>query len=345
MKSDPTNRSLRPFRPDARRSDRKTPIRTERLSAGFPAGGADACESESRPTSGTIPIRRTGSADLFRTACALLFLLPLLSGCDDIFEQDIDRARIEVVAPKHDAHIEAGEVTFLWRPLSGARSYRLTVVSPSFARASRVWADTTLRADSLHAADRFSLTLDEGNYQWSLQAFNGVYRSEESVYSLRIPLRRTSRNRLSAGKKAETMREIRRLRPMSRKETTRPTMIITRHRTIRTNPPTVILPSHEIATADIPVTRRSARYLGRRGVEALFLRAETCGFRSGCRARCPEQSPCGHRYAATRLSRSVPACGCDETFRPGVRFGKSARTVESEERTSFRQARLYGPYP
>ena len=130
MKSDPTNRSLRPFRPDVRRSDRKTPIRTERLSADFPAGGADTCESESRPTSGTIPIRRTDSADLFRTACALLFLLSLLSGCDDIFEQDIDRARIEVVAPKHDAHIEAGEVTFLWRPLSGARNYRLTVVSP-----------------------------------------------------------------------------------------------------------------------------------------------------------------------------------------------------------------------
>ena len=45
-----------------------------------------------------------------------LFLLSLLSGCDDIFEQDIDRARIEVVAPKHDAHIEAGEVTFLGGP-------------------------------------------------------------------------------------------------------------------------------------------------------------------------------------------------------------------------------------
>lgn len=208
MKSDPTNRSLRPFRPDVRRSDRKTPIRTERLSAGFPAGGADACESESRSTSGTIPIRRTGSADLFRTACALLFLLSLLSGCDDIFEQDIDRARIEVVAPKHDAHIEAGEVTFLWRALSGARSYRLTVVSPSFARASRVWADTTLRADSLHAADRFSLTLDEGNYQWSLQAFNGVYRSEESVYSLRVdPASQSLSDPLEPAEEGDDMRE------------------------------------------------------------------------------------------------------------------------------------------
>ncbi|MFQ8805411.1 MAG: hypothetical protein ACLR8Y_10235 [Alistipes indistinctus] len=75
-------------------------------------------------------------------------LLPLLSGCDDIFRAGYRPGRIEVVAPKHDAHIEAGEVTFLWRPLSGACSYRLTVVSPSFARASRVWADTTLRADS-----------------------------------------------------------------------------------------------------------------------------------------------------------------------------------------------------
>lgn len=424
MKSDPTNRSLRPFRPDARRSDRKTPIRTERLSADFPAGGADTCESESRSTSGTIPIRRTGSADLFRTACALLFLLPLLSGCDDIFEQDIDRARIEVVAPKHDAHIEAGEVTFLWRPLSGARNYRLTVVSPSFARASRVWADTTLRADSLHAADRFSLTLDEGDYQWSLQAFNGVYRSEESVYSLRVDpaaadesqslsdpqepaeegddmheafavpgreglsgsdgLAMPNPSTESAGASGLSVRTVRRTdsspavagmgcfrsriarhgrlfqvsrsgRPKDdcRRRATAGCGLPVRHghsapicyRRKNAFQVTKLFPSHEIPSADIPVTRRSARYLGRRGVEALFLRAETCGFRSGCRARCPEQSPCGHRYAATRLSRSVPACGCDETFRPGVRFGKSARTVESEERTSCRQARLYGPYP
>ena len=42
----------------------------------------------------------------------------------------------------------------------------------------------------------------------------------------------------------------------------RPTMIITRHRTIRTNPPTVILPSHEIATADIPVATASDRVGG-----------------------------------------------------------------------------------
>lgn len=115
----------------------------------------------------------------------LLLALPL-SGCDDIFEQELDRARIEVVAPKDGTSIPSGEVTFLWRPLSGARTYRVTVVSPGFDNASRVWADTTLRVDSLHAADRFSLTLDEGDYQWSLSAANGAYRTPEQIYTLRV---------------------------------------------------------------------------------------------------------------------------------------------------------------
>lgn len=52
----------------------------------------------------------------------LFFLALPLSGCDDIFEQELDRARIEVVAPKDGTNIPSGEVTFLWRPLSGART-------------------------------------------------------------------------------------------------------------------------------------------------------------------------------------------------------------------------------
>ena len=116
----------------------------------------------------------------------LFFLALSLWSCDDIFEQELDRARIEVVAPKDGTSIPSGEVTFLWRPLPGARTYRVTVVSPGFDQASRVWADTTLRVDSLHAADRFTLRLDEGDYQWSLSAANGAYRTPEQVYTLRV---------------------------------------------------------------------------------------------------------------------------------------------------------------
>lgn len=131
-------------------------------------------------------IRRARRTSPFRAVCALLFLLLSLPGCDDIFEQDIEQARIEVIAPKHDTHIEAGKVTFLWRPLKGARCYRLSVVSPNFARASRVAADTTLCVDSLHKADRFVLALDPGTYEWSLRAANGVYQTQETVYRLTV---------------------------------------------------------------------------------------------------------------------------------------------------------------
>ena len=109
--------------------------------------------------------------------CIFLLVFLLLSGCEDIFEQDIEDASIEVIAPKNNTRTEAGTVTFLWRPLDGARSYRLTIVSPTFAGASRLVADTTLLADSAHRADRFTATLDTGNYQWSLQAANGAFRN------------------------------------------------------------------------------------------------------------------------------------------------------------------------
>lgn len=84
--------------------------------------------------------------------CIFLLVFLLLSGCEDIFEQDIEDASIEVIAPKNNTRTEAGTVTFLWRPLDGARSYRLTIVSPTFAGASRLVADTTLLADSAHRA-------------------------------------------------------------------------------------------------------------------------------------------------------------------------------------------------
>ena len=118
--------------------------------------------------------------------CIFLLVFLLLSGCEDIFEQDIEDASIEVIAPKNNTRTEAGTVTFLWRPLDGARSYRLTIVSPTFAGASRLVADTTLLADSAHRADRFTATLDTGNYQWSLQAANGAFRNKEQVYTLTV---------------------------------------------------------------------------------------------------------------------------------------------------------------
>ena len=206
-----------------------------------------------------------------------------------------------------------------------------------------------MRADSLHAADRFSLTLDKGNYQWSLQAFNGIYRSEESVYSLRVDpaaadesqslsdpqepaeegddmqeafavpgreglsgsdgLAMPNPSTESAGASGLSVRTVRRTdsspavagmgcfrsriarhgrlfqvsrsgRPKDdcRRRATAGCGLPVRHghsapicyRRKNAFQVTKLFPSHEIPSADIPVTRRSARYLGRRGMEALF---------------------------------------------------------------------------
>ena len=39
--------------------------------------------------------------------CIFLLVFLLLSGCEDIFEQDIEDASIEVIAPKNNTRTEA----------------------------------------------------------------------------------------------------------------------------------------------------------------------------------------------------------------------------------------------
>ncbi|MBQ4279825.1 MAG: hypothetical protein IJC16_07730 [Rikenellaceae bacterium] len=117
----------------------------------------------------------------------LLILPALLSvGCDDLVERDIEGRTVSVVAPRDGVRTVAGEVTFLWRPLDGARSYHLTIVSPSFARAARVVADTTLAVDLLSAGNRFVQAIEAGDYEWSIRAANGGYRSAELILSLTV---------------------------------------------------------------------------------------------------------------------------------------------------------------
>ncbi len=116
----------------------------------------------------------------------LPFFVWMFCGCDDFLERDIEGQTIEVIAPKSGVHHPEGEVTFLWRTLKGARNYHLTIVSPSFAAATRVVADTILRADSLSAGTRFSQRMTVGHYEWSICAANGAYATDEQLFELTV---------------------------------------------------------------------------------------------------------------------------------------------------------------
>ncbi len=111
--------------------------------------------------------------------------------CDDLFEKDISDSSVTVIAPVDGVTAPEGTVTFLWRATSGARSYKLTVVSPSFAAASVVAADTLMHNDSLSVKLSLHMPLAAGSYQWSIRALNSAYASPEQVYTLFVAAEQT----------------------------------------------------------------------------------------------------------------------------------------------------------
>lgn len=108
-------------------------------------------------------------------------LLIMVVGCDAIFEKDLLDQRVEVISPVDGVTVDSGRVAFLWRAVDGARGYRLIVVSPSFGIAGRVAVDTLL--DSL---TRCEVVLVEGDYQWSIEAFNSAYTTTSRISNLKI---------------------------------------------------------------------------------------------------------------------------------------------------------------
>lgn len=117
----------------------------------------------------------------------LLLCCLTLAACDDIFEEDISDRRVEAISPADGVHLLPGECHFRWQTLEDADGYLLTVVSPSFARAERLIVDTMM-LDTLGAAHRFGckVLLTEGEYQWSLRAFNSGYESKAEVRTLYV---------------------------------------------------------------------------------------------------------------------------------------------------------------
>ncbi len=109
-----------------------------------------------------------------------------MAACDDVFEKDISKKQVTVVAPVDGVTVPEGGVTFLWRQTQGADAYKVTVVSPSFAQAAMVAADTLLRNDSISMKLSLHLTLAAGEYQWSIRALNSAYATAEQFYTLLV---------------------------------------------------------------------------------------------------------------------------------------------------------------
>ena len=114
----------------------------------------------------------------------LLFLL-LPVGCE-VLEEDISHDRVPVVAPADKVSVAAGTVDFRWAAVEYATGYEFTAVSPSFAAAGRVVADTVIRADPLARRFGCRLSLPVGEYEWCVTGFNGGYKTPREIRSLTV---------------------------------------------------------------------------------------------------------------------------------------------------------------
>ena len=104
-----------------------------------------------------------------------------LIGCKpDFIELDLSKNSVKVLSPPDNHNTSVMAVKFWWEKMEGANGYRLQLASPGFDNIQEYLLDTSLTDNS------FLYSLEPGNYQWQLNAFNGSSASLSVTYSLSI---------------------------------------------------------------------------------------------------------------------------------------------------------------
>ncbi|SCW74493.1 hypothetical protein [Mucilaginibacter sp. NFR10] len=98
-----------------------------------------------------------------------------LSACKDFIEPNISRRLVSLKAPSDKYQSTNYNINFWWDEVEDALSYRLQVVTPGFDTIGGLVADTLVKGN------RFTLTLDPGEYQWRVRAENGSSQTEFST--------------------------------------------------------------------------------------------------------------------------------------------------------------------
>lgn len=108
-------------------------------------------------------------------------LLIILSGCDQVFERNIENEKPVLEFPADGTVTSDSAQTFYWRPLTGALRYEIQIVSPRFDSFPRLIADTIAEHNQV------LLHLSRNIYQWRVRAFNNSSTSDYSdTFTLRI---------------------------------------------------------------------------------------------------------------------------------------------------------------
>lgn len=98
----------------------------------------------------------------------------LLQSCDAIIEPSIKNKQVQLEAPAEASQSSTYTINFWWDEVEHALSYRLQVVTQTFAAPGGLLLDTVV------TRNRFSFTFNPGKYQWRVMAANGSSGTEYS---------------------------------------------------------------------------------------------------------------------------------------------------------------------
>lgn len=96
-------------------------------------------------------------------------------GCNEFFEEDIEKDTVTTLAPADGIVTEIVTQTFWWQKIDGATGYRMQIVSPSFNSIEVFVVDTLVKGD------KFELTLYPGDFEWRVRGENSAYQTDWSL--------------------------------------------------------------------------------------------------------------------------------------------------------------------
>lgn len=100
--------------------------------------------------------------------------------CKDIIEEDLSEQTVIINAPPNNYVTESITQTFWWNKLEGAQKYNLQIVSPSFSSVETLVLDTNV------SGDKYTYTLNPGNYEWRIKAYNASSETAYTTYTITI---------------------------------------------------------------------------------------------------------------------------------------------------------------
>lgn len=109
------------------------------------------------------------------------FLIFTLCSCEEIlFEQDISKDVVRLIAPVNNAEVESNSVRFNWEAMEGATNYEIQIATPNFENANQLVLNT-VGEDNFY---QHELIVSE--YEWRVRAQNSGYVTAYSSAKFKV---------------------------------------------------------------------------------------------------------------------------------------------------------------